>query len=75
MDNTYAFCWDWKAQPNWKIIFEAVQDLQDQNLGAYHYEIETGSDEYGLLVSAHSGLTDSEAYRVWCETLYPQEEG
>ena len=65
MEYTYSFCWDCKEQPTWTQIFKAIQDLNGQDLTAYHYEIETGSDEYGLLISAYSGFTDKQAYDEW----------
>ena len=70
MEHTYSFSWDWKEQPNWRQIFKAVQDLNEQDLTAYHYEIKTGSDEYGLLISANNGLTDKQAYDEWVRLEY-----
>lgn len=70
MENSYAFSWDWKDQPKWSEIFDAIQCLNEIGLSAYHYEIETGSDEYGLLVSANSGLDDKQAYEEWIRLIY-----
>ena len=70
METNFSFSWDWKEQPPWDKIFKAIESLYSSDLTAFHYEIETGSDEYGLLISANSEYTQQEAFDVWHNLEY-----
>lgn len=69
MNKNFAFCWDWKKQPNWKYIFNAIQELNSIGLTAYHYEIETGNDDYGLLISSTPSYNKTDAFSIWKKTI------
>ena len=64
---SFSFSWDWKSQPEWIGIFKAIDELFSRGHSAYHYEIETGSDEYGLLISGYSGFSQKEAVELWMQ--------
>lgn len=65
MKNTYSFRWDWKEQPNFTKMFKVIQMFSENNLTPYHYLIETGSDDYGLLITCDNTLSNDEAKNRW----------
>lgn len=56
--------WDWKEQPNWKDVMKAIEKAQSFNSGVRIHEIETGADEYAIIVST-SKFTKEDAARYY----------
>lgn len=44
--------WDWKSQPKWNEVEEAIIDLLDHDMKPHFYECESGGDDHGLLISS-----------------------
>ncbi|MAX81732.1 MAG: hypothetical protein CL843_16340 [Crocinitomicaceae bacterium] len=74
MENTFAFSWDWKETPDFEAIAEAWNKIAMAGLPPVKYNIDTGSDEYGLLLSSKQDLTAADAYKQWHELIYENEE-
>jgi len=61
----FAFRWDWKEQPNWIEISNAIAQIISNGYTTINLiEIETGADEYGLLVSTEM-LSKEKAFNEW----------
>lgn len=71
MTQYYTFVWDWKEQPPWNKISDAVNKLKQQSSDIIFYDIETGSDEYSLLISVNE-YDEDEAYKVWETDRYDE---
>jgi len=70
----YSFTWDWKEQPNWNKIADAIGELNENTRDKIRfYDIETRSDEYGLVISVND-YDETEAYQVWERGLYGDSE-
>jgi hypothetical protein len=52
--------WDWKAQPNWSAVKKALKQEPDAEI----IEVETGADEYAIVV-APAGTTQQEAQEFY----------
>lgn len=70
---SYALSWDWKTQPNWVEVEEAIIDLFDNGYRPAFYEIETGSDQYALLISSEHGLSESRQIEIYDQTRLGHE--
>jgi hypothetical protein len=53
--------WDWKAQPNWAHIMEAVRLVGSS---PFFMEAETHSDDYAVVISAEP-MSSAEADRIY----------
>lgn len=60
------FSWDYRQQPNWEDIAEAVWDLSGGEVRIT--VIDTASDEYAIVVS-EADMTSKEAHEVWAGML------
>lgn len=56
-----VFTWDWKEQPPLEKLAEAVAEVSGG--GVYMRQVDTGSDEYALVVSDHP-VDDAEAEQL-----------
>ncbi len=62
MTRAVALTWDWRQQPDWERLAVVVLDLSG---GRVHLRlVDTGSDEYALVV-ADRDLTEQQATRVF----------
>jgi len=66
---SFAFSWDWKSQPDIGEILDASQNLWRQGLPVFHYDIDTGCDEFGLLITDKGNMTKDQAYAEWERVL------
>lgn len=73
MAQEYAFCWDWKATPPFKKIVNSAIEMQQRGLDIAIYEINTGSDDEGLLLSSNKYNKD-EVKDIWEKLYYGNDE-
>lgn len=70
----YSFTWDWKEQPNWNKIADAINELNETTRDKVRfYDIETNADEYGLVISANE-YDETEAFQTWERGRYGNSE-
>jgi len=66
----FAFKWDWKEQPNWLAIQEAVGKMIAAKCSMVLFlEIETESDENGLLITS-CYYTKADVKGIWEQLVY-----
>lgn len=65
MIENYSFSWDWKSKPKFKHIIDTIRIIIDNGQIPYHYEIDTNSDQNGLLISCNKNLSKTEAFEIW----------
>ena len=53
--------WDWKVQPNWAEIMQAVHFVEGK---PFFTEAETGSDDYAVVISS-APISETEADRIY----------
>ena len=56
--------WDWREQPNWNHVIKAIDKVRGFNSGMKIFEIETGSDDYAIIV-ATANVSKEEAERYY----------
>ena len=60
-----VFIWDWKEQPDMDEIFEAIEEFLDEKIRPYFYIVDTGGDDYGVLISDIKELNKKQSCKLW----------
>jgi hypothetical protein len=63
-DNTQILTWDYREQPDWEAIREAMQALQLPDMPYFHVVENTGDDQYALII-AEKSLSSAECEAMW----------
>lgn len=67
--------WDWKEQPNWGHVIKAVELAQSFNAGVKIHEVDTGGDEYAIIISTDRfPKEDAERYYQNIDEFFNYEE-
>ncbi|WP_143960261.1 hypothetical protein [Litoribacter populi] len=65
----HAFTWDWKAQPDWQGIEDAITDIMDKGYKPSFHDMETGGDDHGLLITSVQNISTEKAMELFNDTL------
>jgi len=58
--------WDWREQPNLETLGRILGELGGLSL----HQVDTGGDEYAIVISESGGLTDAQVTAVWERSEY-----
>jgi len=61
--------WDWKTQPEWHFIQSVISNfLGRHGYGIYIEEVETGNDEYAIVISKNE-IGGTEVYQHYVDAI------